>query len=110
MFHPKLTKEKWHVLSRDRQILNIASELNRTRHALERGEKENVEHSLDRALELLDLTIIDVTLSVGARRELLRFRECLGGWYVGIETSAEKLQHLIRVLIQLDPRSAEVVI
>lgn len=107
-FHPSLTVEKWSALSKDRQILNIAAELSRARRSVEKGHVDYVLGSLDRVLELTDLTVTDVKWKPTARRELLRWREILGHEYLA--PTREGLQNALRVLLLFDPVSARVTV
>ena len=104
--HPSLTEEKWQMLSKTKQILNIGSELTRAKNSFAKGYGPDGRSSLDRALELLDLTIGDPKWQSGARRELLCLREHLGAGY---NASASINWHLaLRVLFQLDAQAAMV--
>jgi len=65
--------------------------------------------SLDRAFELIDLTIADDKKWTGNRRwELLRLREILGEFYAGFNISVEELTTLTRALLTLDKDTASV--
>ncbi|MBF0244747.1 MAG: hypothetical protein HQL31_05695 [Planctomycetes bacterium] len=93
--HPGLSEEKWRLLQPDKRFLNLISELVRGRNLLERGDSENGLRSIERALELADLTITVCLheMSRGGLRELLRFREVLAGIYAALtepETAHEK--------------------
>lgn len=78
--HPLLTHEKWNELSKSKQILNIAAELSRA--ARQARLRSDVCPSIERALELIDLSISDrAKWHSGALRELCRLREVLGEWY-----------------------------
>lgn len=78
--HPTLAAGRWYTLTLCEQLGNVGSEVSRAArwqatHAL------RAEAAMDRALELLDLTIAGVG---GCRqRELLRARECLVDAYFG---------------------------
>lgn len=108
-FHPSLTLEKWHSLPASKQILNIASELTRAQHALEAHNIDNMHKSLERTLELIDLTVVD---SKWRRklRELLRLREHLGGFYIDMYTSIDELHCALKLLVQFDKESARVLV
>ncbi len=77
-----MTPERWRELPLDRQILNIASELSRAKKWLFENNDEFFKKSIERSLELIDLTT-ELVLSPGFLREWLRFREFLAGYYVG---------------------------
>ncbi|MBI3292818.1 MAG: hypothetical protein HYZ73_08445 [Elusimicrobia bacterium] len=99
--HPGLSVEKWRSRPYADQILHIASELNRTQHWMKRNEQGYVQGSLERALELIDLT---VSSNQGTRplRELLRLREALGGYYVGLSKEYDEFVLLLQGLLVLD--------
>lgn len=81
-FHQDLTQAKWNALPKDKQILNVASELLRARNSLAHGYDDNFHNSMDRALELIDLSLNDRQQWLGGSlKELLRFREYLAGFY-----------------------------
>lgn len=81
-FHKNLSSDQWNGLSKDKQILNIVSELLRARNRLAHHELEYFTFSLNRALELTDLSINDKEKwRGGSLRELLRFREHCGSFY-----------------------------
>ena len=77
VYHRSLTTEKWFSYPRHQQLLMIANELNRFRNALQKQDKENAIHALERAFELTDLTTSDPK-NPSILKELLRFREMLG--------------------------------
>lgn len=108
-FHPNLNQEKWNLLDKSRQVLNISAELNRANHWLVTTNEEYKKKSLERAFELIELSIADrKKWSPGARKELLRFRESLAEFYVQDTTSAISLKKYIQVLLNLNPISAQV--
>ena len=106
-FHTSLTLEKWSSLASPKQILNIASELTRAKHALEKEQTVNMQKSLERALELIDLTVVDSKWRQ-KRKELLRLREHLGGFYIGAYASVDELHCALKLLVQFDKESARV--
>ena len=82
-FHKNLTQERWNGFNKKEQILNIASELLRSKKWTEKGNNEHLKNSLDRALELIDLTINDrKKWQKGSLKELLRLREILSEFYI----------------------------
>lgn len=110
-FHPTLTPERWNHFASAKQILNIAAELARSRHHCggEPAAKPFFLDSLDRAFELIDLTINDREKWTGnRRRELLRLREMLGEFYLGFNASVKELNALTRALLTLDKDTASV--
>jgi hypothetical protein len=101
IFHPGMTVEKWAAKPYSYQLLNVASELSRARHWIKERETENLHHSLDRALELIDFT---VTSNQGTKplRDLLRLREELAGYYLGIHQEYERFSLLLKKFLNLD--------
>ncbi len=79
-WHKNLTQEKWTRYSLKQQMLMIGSELSRLSHLKDNASQNNC---LERAFELIDLTIDDSKLGAG-RKELLRLREALRQEYKGI--------------------------
>lgn len=59
------------------QMANIGSEVERSLRWRGKGQKQFMEKSLLRALELLDLTIAQNVVTITKAQELLRLRECL---------------------------------
>ncbi len=75
-----MTKERWKTFSFFEQMANVGSEVER---AIGWQEKNNPQYSclaVDRALELLDLTIDDLR-NKKRRRELGRLREVLVDYF-----------------------------
>ena len=100
IYHKQMTTEKWFAFPGFQQLLMIANELNRAQHALEKGDPQSAIHAWERAFELIDLTVADQK-NCRLRRELLRFREMLGGNF--IEHNAAMNRSLMNELIKLDP-------
>ena len=80
--HPELAAGRWHTMSLMEQLGNVGSEVSRALRARSLGKTQREERSLDRALELLDLTIADPRLR-GRRKELCRTREVLCDYFIG---------------------------
>src|SRR5258708_1036364 len=99
--------ERWAALTRDKKILNIASELSRAKHWMQENDLESSSHSLERALELVDLTVETENnpSNYSFRRELLRFREALAGFYAHSSETEEDFGHLFAGLLNLNPIS-----
>src|ERR1700739_4152918 len=100
-FHPGLTVEKWGAKPYSHQLLNIASELSRARHWIKEQRTEYLHRSLERALELIDLTVSS-NQGVKSMRELLRLREEFAGYYLGIHHEYDRFTHLLKRFINLD--------
>ncbi|MBI4427172.1 MAG: hypothetical protein HY569_01665 [Candidatus Magasanikbacteria bacterium] len=103
--HPNLNPAKWGSLPKDRQILNIASEFTRAKQWLEQDNRQYAGHSLDRVLELVDLTIQDKNCGRGFFHELLRWREQVGVLYVGAQMKTEA-NLLLRSLLDSLPQTS----
>lgn len=105
VFHPTLTVERWCGLSRGKRILHILSELTRTKNALIHQEKQSAIYSLERALELADLTIEAADKNDAGQwlREFLRFRELLAELYIKPDKDSAEVVSLMKGLIDLDP-------
>ena len=107
-FHKNLTQKKWNSLSKDKQILNIASELMRARGMFEDKERKYLINSLSRALELIDLTINDrEKWQKGSLKELLRLREYLASFYQE-RKQVGNFSRLIKNFLLFHPISAKV--
>ena len=102
VFHPFLTVEKWRAMPQEKQILNIVSELTRTRQWLGKDEAF-ARQSLERAFELIDLTVEAGGFSAGFLRELLRFREILAEYYVGFKNDPNEFGDLVRSFLDMNP-------
>ena len=79
--HKNLASGKWKELTFFQQMANIGSEVIRAINWREKN-KEYSQMAIDRALELLDLTIDDEkNHQRGRLRELLRLREFLADYF-----------------------------
>ncbi|MBM3887435.1 hypothetical protein FJ364_05900 [Candidatus Dependentiae bacterium] len=82
LHHKGLTQEHWNTLSLMEQLANVGCDVSRT---IRWRNRNNVNYStagLERALELLDLTIADPKHK-GRRKELVRVREVLKDYFLG---------------------------
>jgi len=80
--HPEMAAGRWYALSLLEQLANTGSEVER---ALTWAAKENAAYSakaLDRALELLDLTMADPK-NRHRLKEIARVREALLDYFIG---------------------------
>lgn len=77
--HRELASGKWDTFSLAFQMGNIGSEVSRALKWNDKGRQDRMTSSLDRALELLDLSIASATAS--QRRELCRAREELCDYF-----------------------------
>ena len=107
-FHQNLSQEKWNGLSEDKQILNIAAELTRARNFLVHvQDNEYFMNSLNRALELVDLTVNNrEQWENGKLRELLRFRENLASYSIAENRDIDYFQKLLKAFLYLNKQSA----
>ena len=104
-FHKDMTLEKWASKPPSWQVLSIASELGRAESALKCGLLESFKASLERVLELIDLTVEANLTNGGFIGEMLRFREVLAGIYVdpSPQSYAGQFKSLTKVLLTLEP-------
>ncbi|TSC71669.1 MAG: hypothetical protein G01um101438_974 [Parcubacteria group bacterium Gr01-1014_38] len=92
MHHQTLTEERWRALPVSQRLLAVGAELKRLQHWLGRGDASAARACVERALELLDLTISASDPGL-RRRELCRAREIVRG-----VLSAADPQHEARLL------------
>ena len=83
-YHKTLTAEKWQGFSKEDQILNIAAEFARAKNGMIDNDEKYVLDCLNRAFELLDLTINDPRWHRGLN-ELLRLRDVLAQFYIQVK-------------------------
>ncbi|MBU2025277.1 MAG: hypothetical protein ABIC19_00160 [Patescibacteria group bacterium] len=81
--HQELAKGRWKSLSFFEQMGNVGSEVERTINWKKKKNFQYSQKSLERALELLDLTIEANKNNFSRLRELLRTREVLLDYFVG---------------------------
>jgi hypothetical protein len=80
--HPELAAGRWQTLSLLEQLANSGSEVERALSWAAKGNEEYSAKALDRALELLNLTIADPKNRFRLK-ELTRLREALLDYFVG---------------------------
>ena len=78
-----ISKQRWQSQTLAFQIGNIGSELVRAITREKAGDKQGVLVCLERALELLELTVKDLRGGGCRRRELARFKELVAVWFCG---------------------------
>jgi len=93
--------DKWMSYSKEFQILNIASELQRAAGWIQRQRPDLVNSCYERGLELIDLTIEDPKWKFQLK-ELLRCREMIAGLYIESPKNAVTNQNIFRNLILLN--------
>ncbi len=105
--HKNLTQEKWNLLEKDKQILNIGAELMRAKNLLKKNEEVYFKNSLSRAFELVDLTIGDKKWKSGLK-EMLRLKEMLGEFYIGVNKNFNDFVNLLKVLLTFNKESEKI--
>ena len=80
--HKTLASGRWYNFSFCEQMANIGSEISRSIHWYGENDKEEKEKSVERALELIDLTISDKRWK-GRLREIFRLREVVCDLFLG---------------------------
>jgi hypothetical protein len=107
IYHKSLTVENWSTKPYEYQILTIGAEMGRAKNMASKGHTEEARRAIERAMELLDLTIYDFKWS-NKLRELLRFREWIGIFYLEPVKNLEVCLHLYKTLLQWHPKTAMV--
>jgi len=104
-FHKGMTLEKWASKPVSWQVLSIASEMGRAEASLKGRLWGPFKASLERTLELIDLTVEANLPNGGLTREMLRFREVLAGIYTNPVPPADtgEFRSLTKVLLTLEP-------
>jgi hypothetical protein len=80
--HRELAAGRWFQLTLVEQMGNVGSEVARALSWQQRGNAEYCTRAVERALELLDLTLADARLH-GRPREIARAREALVDYFYG---------------------------
>ncbi len=80
--HQELAAGRWFRLSLAEQLGNVGSEVSRALSWQERGNVDYCRRAVERALELLDLTLADGRHR-GRLREIARVREVLADYFYG---------------------------
>jgi hypothetical protein len=80
--HTELVAGRWQALTLAEQLGNVGIEVGRALRAKRQGNDARMWGALDRALELIDLTISDPA-NKGRRKELCRAREVVCDFLVG---------------------------
>jgi hypothetical protein len=84
--HRELAGGRWATLTLAEQLGNAGSDVGRAIRARTSGDRERFAPALDRALELLDLTLEDERWRGPRRREIARAREVVCDYLVGANT------------------------
>ncbi|MBI4135405.1 hypothetical protein HY477_01590 [Candidatus Uhrbacteria bacterium] len=96
-FHHNLVESgRWATFSIFEQMGNIGSEVDRALHWNEKGDQTSARRAVDRALELLDLTVADRRYRAipGRLKELTRAREVLCDFFYGENEYGSSAQFL----------------
>lgn len=93
--------ENWEKFSKEEQILNIAAELSRAKFWLKEKNKEHFLACLNRALELVDLTI-NASRYQKDLRELSRFRDVLAQFYIDENKNLGEFMKIFKTLLMLN--------
>ena len=103
--HKGLTFEKWNGQPMEKRILNIASELTRAKSLLAENRMDLFKQSLERALELMDLTTDSWKgeRSFSWLKEFLRFREMVASFYVEPQEASPEMTTFIHAFLDLEP-------
>ena len=80
--HKELVMGRWKKLSLLEQMANVGSEVNRALNWRGKGKKDLAENAIERAIELLNLTV-QTAEQPSSRKELLRAGECLVDFFYG---------------------------
>ena len=96
-----MTPEKWQRLSKEEQILNIAAELSRAKFWLKEKNREQVLNCLNRAFELIDLTI-NASRHQKDLKELLRFRDILAQFYIDKDKNLNEFTKIFKTLLMFN--------
>ena len=78
--HKELNVSKWEKVAKQAQIMNIGAEISRAQNWQNLQDQEKVRECIERALELLDLTIQDQRWE-DKLGDLMRIREALCYFY-----------------------------
>ncbi|MCK4782014.1 hypothetical protein KAS79_03800 [Candidatus Parcubacteria bacterium] len=100
-FHKNLGSQKWQNFSKEEQILNIAAEFSRTKSWLVKNNEQEILNCLNRAFELIDLTINDQRWQKGLK-ELLRFRDVLAEFYLKKNKNIDEFFKISKTLLNFN--------
>jgi hypothetical protein len=98
--HASLAGGRWQTLTLTEQMGNVGSEVDRALRARAQGKSDRMEHALDRALELFDLTAADPRWNLPKRREILRAREQFCRVFFDGEAEADLPDYLRKYFLQ----------
>ena len=75
-----IDNRKWSQFSLTQQLGHVASEISRAKHWEEKGDAASRDKALERALELIDLTLLDRRWAKRLK-EIVRLREVICDWF-----------------------------
>lgn len=82
MIHKGLTPERWFTFSLFIQLANVGTDVARAFQWKKLNNSIYSQQAFDRAMELLDLTIVDPKNRLGTKKELGRVREALKDFFL----------------------------
>jgi hypothetical protein len=102
IFHKSLTQEIWNSKPFRYQILTMGAEFGRAKSMVLKNNIPEVKNSLERVMELLDLTKSDPKWYYKLK-ELTRFREWTGEFYINQPDNLQICLDLYKFLLQWHP-------
>lgn len=99
VLHAAQASGRWFTLTIVEQLANIGTEVARAARAKSDGNRARFDHSLDRALELFDLSLADGRWSSARRREIARAREVICDFLVGDNAYGSSAESLDRYFL-----------
>lgn len=103
--HAGLTPERWAAFTLDQQILMIGNEMNRAANLMGPSDRERIRNAYARVLALTDLTIQGQRRRT-LRRELLRWRDLVAGFYLAEAGDPARHSAAFRCLLRFTPLAA----
>ena len=88
-----ITQEKWSQLSLGQQMGHVASEIARARHWEEKKDSQNRNKALERAIELVNLTLQDNRWK-DETKEVFPLRDSISNWLSGTQKANSSLTDL----------------
>ncbi len=82
MIHKDLTPSRWFKFSLFEQLANVGTDIARVIQWKSQGKLDESQKAFERALELLDLTIVDPKNKGASLKELVRTREALIDYFM----------------------------
>ncbi len=98
--HQHLAAGRWFELTLCEQMGNIGSEIGRAAKYVRDGDTERKDKAMDRAFELIDLTMSDARWRGPKLREICRFREVCADTFYGNQEYHTTPEDLDKYLMQ----------